>query len=70
MKYYYMVIFMCDNKPRRTRIVTNSEINKYHDILKIEEYIENNISRKDSLVVHYQLLRSENGGYDKVDVCI
>lgn len=70
MKYYYMVIFMCDNKPRRTMIVTNSEIKYQNDIFKIDKYIENNISRKDSLVVHYQLLRSEYNDYDRIDVCI
>lgn len=70
MKYYYMVIFMCDNKPRRTMIVTNSEIKYQNDIFKIDKYIENNITRKDSLVVHYQLLRSEYNDYDRIDVCI
>ena len=70
MKYYYMVIFMCDNKVNRTRVVTNEEIKYYNNIHQIETYIENNVSRKNSLVVHYQLLRSENGGYDKVDVYI
>lgn len=70
MKYYYMVIFMCDNKPRRTMIVTNSEIKYQNDIFKIDKYIENNISRKGSLVVHYQLLRSEYNDYDRIDVCI
>ena len=70
MKYYYMVIFMCDNKPRRTMVVTNSEIKYQNDIFKIDKYIENNITRKDSLVVHYQLLRSEYNDYDRIDVCI
>lgn len=70
MKYYYMVIFMCDNKPHRTMIVINSEIKYQNDIFKIDKYIENNITRKDSLVVHYQLLRSEYNDYDRIDVCI